>query len=69
MTPISHLLKQRPALFRSAVEQTRDANEAHLVVHGVMARALSSVRDVDHDLGPALASALEARSNRFVVTP
>jgi hypothetical protein len=64
------LLKQKSALYRRAVEQTCDVNEAYLVVHGVMARALSGVGDAEHDLGAALASALEMRSQRpMAVTP
>jgi hypothetical protein len=65
MTPITRLLTQRPALFQSAVEQTRDINEAHFVVHGVMAFALNSVSDDDRDLAPALACALKVRSRRM----
>jgi hypothetical protein len=72
MTSISRLLRQKTALYRRAVEQTCDVNEAYLVVHGVMAYALSGVSGADHDLGAALASALEIRSqhlDRMLVTP
>jgi hypothetical protein len=70
MTTISGLLRQKTALYRRAVEQTCDVNEAYLVVHGVMARALSGVGEADRDLGAALASALEIRSHhRMAVTP
>jgi hypothetical protein len=68
MTPMAMLLRQRPALFRSAMEQTRDVNEANIVVHGVMARALSRAGDAEHDLGASLACALQARSDRLAVT-
>jgi hypothetical protein len=64
MTPISRLLKQTPSLCRRAMEQTLGANEAYLVVHNVMTRALSRLSDAEHDLGPALASALEIRGKR-----
>ena len=70
MTSISGLLRQKSALYRLAVKQTCDVNEAYLVVHGVMARALSGVGDAEHDLGAALASALEMRSqHRMELTP
>jgi hypothetical protein len=70
MKSISGLLRQRSALYRRAVEQTCDVNEAYFVVHGVLARALSGVGDADRDLGAALASALEIRSqHRMTVTP
>lgn len=70
MTSISRLLGQTSALYRRAVEQTCDVNEAYLVVHCVVARALSGVGG--HDLGAALASVLEVRSqhlDRMAVTP
>lgn len=70
MTSISGLLKQKSALYRRAVEQTCDVNEAYLVVHSVMARALGGGGDADRDLGAALASALEIRSqHRMTATP
>lgn len=72
MTPTAMLLRQKSALFRSAVEQTCDVNEAYLVVHGVMANALRRVGNVEHDLGAALASALRLRTQRLdsmTVTP
>jgi hypothetical protein len=69
MTPISRLLKQRPALCLRAVEQTRDVNEAYLVVHGVMAHALGQAGDAEHDLAAALRSALDVRSERLAVAP
>jgi hypothetical protein len=65
MTSISSLLRQKSALYRRAVEQTCDVNEAYLVVHGVMARALSVAGDAEHDLGAALASVLEIRSQHL----
>jgi hypothetical protein len=65
MTPISRLLKQRSVLCRRAVEHTLDINEAYLVVHGVMAHAFSRVGDDEHDLGPALATALDVRAERL----
>jgi hypothetical protein len=63
MTQFSRLLRQGSALYRHAMEQTRDVNEAYLIVHGVMARALGRVGDADLDA--ALASALEVRSERL----
>jgi len=72
MTSISRLLWQNSALCRRAVEQTRDVNEAYLVVHGVMAHALSGARGADQDLGAALTAALKVRSRRLdgmAVTP
>ncbi len=68
MTAISRLLKQRSALCRRALEQTYDVNEAYLVVHGVMARALKCDEEPEHDLGPAMASALQLRSRRMAMT-
>lgn len=65
MTPISKLLKQSPALFESAVEQTQDVNEAYFLIHGVMAFALNRARAGDLDLAPVLACALRTRSQRM----
>ncbi|MBX9747217.1 MAG: hypothetical protein K2X34_09965 [Hyphomonadaceae bacterium] len=65
MNPISKLLKQRRGLALRAVEQTRDMNEAYLVVHGVMARALGRVSDAERDLGPDLTCALAVRAKRL----
>lgn len=64
MTPISRLLRQKPNLCARAVEQTRDVNEAYLVVHGVMANAFGRVNEADHDLGPDLTRALDHRAQR-----
>ena len=61
MTATTRLLKQMPNLYRRALEQTRDVNEAYLLVHTVIARALSGGGDHSPDLGPALARRLDAR--------
>lgn len=46
-------LVQRTNLYRIAFATTRDPNEAHLLVHGVMARALArgATANDDVDLG------------------
>lgn len=64
MTAMTRLLRQRPALCERAIEATRDVNEAYLIVHQVMTRAFSSVREQDYDLGPCLGLALDKRSAR-----
>jgi hypothetical protein len=65
MTEISKLLKQRPGLALRAMEQTSDLNEAYLIVHGVMTRALGRANDSEHDLGPDLTCALAVRAKRI----
>lgn len=65
MNPISKLLEQRPGLALRAMEQTRDLNEAYLIVHGVMTRALRRANDIEHDLGPDLTCALAVRTKRL----
>jgi hypothetical protein len=65
MTPITRLLTQRRDLCLRAVERTLDVNEGYLLVHNVMAKALSRAADSDPDLGPALACALDARAQRL----
>ena len=62
MTPMSGLLEQRPALCKRAVEATRDVNEAYLIVHQVMARAISRAGEHHSDLGPCLGIALDRRA-------
>ncbi len=62
MTPMTRLLKQRSALSKRAVEATSDVNEAYLIVHQVMARAISRVSEHDSDLGPSLGVALDKRA-------
>lgn len=62
MTPMTRLLKQRPALSKRAVEATSDVNEAYLIVHRVMARAISRADERDFDLGRALGIALDKRA-------
>jgi len=61
MTPMTRLLKQRPDLCRGALAQTHDVNEAYLLVHHEMARALSRISDSDSDLGPEIGRELSAR--------
>lgn len=61
MTATTRLLKQMPNLYRRALEHTRDVNEAYLLVHAVIARALSGGSDHNPDLGPALARRLDMR--------
>ena len=68
MTPIAKLLKQKPSLWRRAFAQTRDVNEAYLLVHDVMARALNHGGAPETDLGPAMACALARRSRRLGAT-
>jgi hypothetical protein len=65
MTPTTRLLDQKLGLFRRAVEQTCDVNEAYLLVHRVMSRGLSRVTELDQDLGIALTDALETRRRRL----
>jgi hypothetical protein len=65
MTAIVELLKQKVALCIHAFEQTRDLNEAHLLVHGVMARALGRVDGPKQDLSAAMTQALNARALRL----
>lgn len=50
------------------MENTRDVNEAYLLVHHVMAGALSRVGDFELDLGPVLERALDKRSGRLART-
>lgn len=65
MTSLARLLRQRPALCLRAVEVTRDVNEAYLIVHQVMAPALSAAGDHEFDFGPSLARALDKRARRL----
>lgn len=62
MTPMARLLKQRSVLCKQAVEATRDVNEAYLIVHRVMARAIGRPNEHDCDLGPSLGIALDKRA-------
>jgi hypothetical protein len=69
MTSISRLLRRESALYRRAVDQTCDVNEAYLVVHGVKARALTTVGDADR-APRRKASTLEIRSqHRMAAMP
>ncbi len=65
MTKMTRLLNQKPDLCRSAFAQTRDVNEAYLLVHNVMARAIARIADADIDLAPAMACALTTRARRL----
>jgi len=58
---ILDILSQGPELNREAGAQTGDLNESHLLVHGVIARALraGAKRSNDEDLGFALATSLD----------
>lgn len=69
MTPTARLLKQKPSLFQRAVSDTRDVNEAYLIVHNVMARAFHPLSRADCDLAPALMRALGARTLRLTAVP
>jgi len=40
---IVNIIKQGPRLTREAIEATPGANEAYLIVHGAMARAMERV--------------------------
>jgi hypothetical protein len=62
MTPMTRLLKQRPALSKCAVEATNDVNEAYLIVHQVMTRAFSRAGEHDFDLSSSLGIALDKRA-------
>ena len=61
MTPMAKLLRQAPALFRRALDHTRDVNEAYFLVHGVIATAVGQMRLGDQNSDTALACALEKR--------
>jgi len=61
MTPTAALLLQSPALRRRACEHTRDTNEAYLMVHNVMVRALGGADGEAPEL--ALARAIDKRAN------
>jgi hypothetical protein len=62
MTPMAKLLRQTPTLCRRAFEHTRDVNEAYLLVHDLVARAVG--RDFgDQDADLALTNALAERPN------
>jgi hypothetical protein len=65
MTQIDRLLRQKPTLCLRAFEETRDLNEAHLLVHGVMVQALSNVGAAEQDLGSAMSRALGVRAQRL----
>jgi hypothetical protein len=65
MTPISRLLSQAKGLHQRARQSTNDANEAYLLVHHVMTRAIGRISEHDADLGPALTRALQCRSLRL----
>ena len=65
MTPMARLLEQRPSLYRRALEHTRDVNEAHLLVHRVMACALTWVSAPESGPGPVLLRLIEMRSRRL----
>lgn len=62
MTEITRLLRQKTVLCARAFEHTRDLNEAYLIVHGVMTKALRSVGSMQPDLGRAMTVALDARA-------
>jgi hypothetical protein len=65
MTPTARLLRQQASLCRRAWDSTRDVNEAYLMVHRVMAGALSGGFDPELDLGPSLARVLDVRARRL----
>jgi hypothetical protein len=65
MTPISRLLMQKATLCLRAFEQTRDLNEAHILVHGVISNALGRINGPKQDLALAMESALDARARRL----
>ncbi len=67
MTLIARLLKQKNALCVRAFEHTQDLNEAHFLVHGVMARAFGHV-GAEPDLGRAMTDALDARARALFPT-
>ena len=65
MTPMARLLKQGSVLRQSATDETRDVNEAYLIVHQVMTHAIGHAGNEDSNLGPALARALQNRTRRL----
>ena len=65
MTPIARLLEQKTTLCLHAFEQTGDVNEAHFLVHDVMAQASSRVGGADLDLALAMTAVLDARASRL----
>jgi hypothetical protein len=62
MTPMTKLLRQEPSLYRRAVKETGDVNEAYMLVHTVMVRAFGHGVDPERDLDPAMTCALNKRS-------
>jgi hypothetical protein len=65
MTPMARLLRQSSGLHQRARENTHDVNEAYLIVHQVMTRAIGCADKHESDLGPALTRALEHRKQRL----
>lgn len=65
MSQMTKLLDQKLDLCRSAFAQTRDVNEAHLLVHNVMTYAFGRPGEAELDLAPAMACALNARARRL----
>lgn len=65
MTPMARLLRQGQGLRLNATHSTNDVNEAYLLVHHVMIRAFGRISEGDADLAPALARALQCRSQRL----
>jgi hypothetical protein len=55
----AEMLEQGAHLRDRAEAQTDNVNEAHLLVHGVMARAFAEVGDKPRNLDGALTEALE----------
>jgi hypothetical protein len=66
MTPISRLLSQGKGLHQRATLSVNDVNEAYLLVHHVMTRAIGRIGEQDVDLGPAMTRALQRRSLRLL---
>lgn len=60
------MLAQGEHLRYRAEAETSNVNEAHLLVHGVMARAFAAGRDGERNLGLALTDALEDWTSRHV---
>jgi len=58
MTWKADMLAQGGLLRDRAEAQTSNVNEAHLIVHGVMARGFASGRDDERNLDLALTEAL-----------
>jgi hypothetical protein len=65
MTRNDHLLMQKRTLCQHAFKETRDLNEAYLLVHCVISHALGQADSDDENLVSAMSVALTARAQRL----